>query len=318
MVRIAQFNHSETGGINGQPGDQLKVPGTYERAETFNGELEVVRWYGPWQFVFRAIDANTAKLLAKKAIDTCRNPHVGYSQWNPESPRTTFYNELKKAGWDPSKIKTDCNGDCSAGMAAWLCSVGIEVSIDMWTGNEREIIEETGKFLTLTDPLFTDQDSYLMPGDILLREGHTCMVVDTGDNVKSSIPGMATANSWQRYGPSTSAKKIDVVHGEEAVDGYLPIMSGKWWITESYGRRGWESEKYLEWLYYVDITGFMVNVRSRPTINSKVLDTAQLGERFLSTGISAEDGRGIVWYQIMDGDELGWVSSVYAELGGYI
>ena len=318
MVRIAQFNHSEYGTIWGEPGDQLKVPGTYETKDTFSGELEIVQYYGPWEYVFRCIDVKKSKKLARNAGLTVRNPHVGYSQNNGAYPRTSFYDELKAAGWDPSKITNDCNGDCSAGMAAWLCSVGIEVSPDMWTGTEKEIIEATGQFLTLTDDIFTAQDDYLMPGDILLKTGHTAMILDCGDYVKSSVPGVAKGNSWQRYAPDTKAATIGVVKSEEAVDGYLPIMGGKWWMTENYGRRGWESEKFIEWLYYVDITGYMVNVRRRPTINSKVLDTAQLGERFLSTGISAEDGRGVTWYQIVDGDDLGWVSAVYAELGGYI
>ena len=318
-VRIAQFNHSETGGIWGVPGDQLKVPGTYETAKTFSGELEIVYWSGTWDYVFRPISAGIATMLAAKADATVRNPHVGYSQNNPEAPRTSFYEALKAAKWDPSKITKDVNGDCSSGMAAWLNSVGIEVDPNMWTGSEKEELEKTGRFLTLTHDLFTDSDAYLMKGDILLRTGHTCMVLDYGDNVKSDVPGETTGDSWQRMKPyaNKSSAGIQVVKRGGFVNASLPVLGGKWWITDHNGTRGWESANLIEWDYMLRITGYLVNVRKKPNINSEIIGTVMAGESHPATGISAVDSRGVVWYQMTYRNEIGWASGAYVEFGGY-
>ena len=64
-----------------------------------------------------------------KAI--CLNDHVGYDQGG----RTSLYRELKAVGWDVSKLKTDCECDCSSLIAVVLNAVGISLSKDIYTGN---------------------------------------------------------------------------------------------------------------------------------------------------------------------------------------
>lgn len=317
MVRIAQFNHSETGGVWGMPGDQIKEAG-YQDKNTFSGELEIVPWVGGWDCVFRCQRKDKSLLLAKRAIETVKNPAIGYSQCNEEYPRTGFYDELKKVNWEPSEITELCNADCSSGMAAWINSVGISISPNMWTGNEQELIEKTGMFLTLNDSLFTDDSDFLCPGDILLREGHTAMIIDYGDGVKSDVPFIANSDSRQRTLPGFSGSTLRVVPSGGCVDAMLPIIGGRWWLTNYNGNIGWESDKLLEPLYRIRITGYMVNVRSRPHINSKVLSVVNMDDVLISTGISADDHRGITWYQCVIDDALGWISERYSEMEGYV
>lgn len=317
-VRIAQFNHSETGGVWGEPGDQLKVPGTYETARTFHGELEIIPWYGPWEYVFRIREADKARRLANIAEQTCRNPAVGYSQNNGSSPRTSFYDELQAAGWDPSKIAKKCNGDCSAGMAAWLNAVGVQIDRNMWTGSEKFLLEQSGWFLTLSDDTWTEIPDYLCPGDILLKLGHTCLVLDYGEQIRSTIPAEVTADMWQRMTPDVKGKKTGSVKKGCFIDVMLPLKQSKWYIVSSGGWRGWSSQRCYSWEFEVTICGYEVNVRKRPSLNGEICGVVFQGAVLPYTGISVEDDRGVTWYQISQSNTLGWVSSMYATLGGYV
>ena len=318
MVRIAQFNHSETGGVWGEPGDQLKVPGTYETKRTFTGELEIVPWYGPWDYVFRVREAGKARKLAILAEQTCRNPAIGYSQNNKEYPRTGFYDELRLNSWDPSKVTNMCNADCSSGMAAWLNAVGIQIDPNMWTGSEKFLLEQSGWFLTLSDETWTEIPDYLMPGDILLKAGHTCMVIDYGEQMRGSIPAEVTRDMNQRMTPDAKGKKTGIVKQGCFVDVVLPLKHGRWYIVSSGGWRGWSSAACYDWEFDVTIAGYEVNVRKRPALDGEICGTVFQGAVLPSTGISATDERGVDWYQIVQSNTLGWVSSKYATLGGYV
>ena len=317
MIRLVQFNHSETGGIWGEPGDQLKAPG-YETARTFSGEVEICNWYGPWDYVFRIRDSSKARRLAIIAEQTARNPLVGYSQNNKDYPRTGLYDELRLNSWDPSKIQNKCNADCSSGMAAWLNAVGVQIDPNMWTGSEKFLLEQSGWFLTLYDDTWCEIPDYLCPGDILLNAGHTCLVIDYGEQMRSSIPAEVTRDMWQRMAPDTKAKKTGMVRDGCFIDVVLPLKNARWYMVSSGGWRGWSSAACYSWEYSVTINGWEVNVRKRPDLNGEICGTVFQGALLPSTGISAEDERGVTWYQIAQSNTLGWVSSKYATLGGYI
>lgn len=319
-VRIAQFNISENGTIFGERGDQLKVPGSYETADTFAGELEIRPYSGSWDVVFRPIDRSAASLLARNAEATVRNPMVGYSQ-NPAgkpTERMSFYQALKSAGWDPAKIKTPVNADCSSGMAAWLCSVGIWVDPNMTTATERHILEQTDEFLILTDHIFTESSDYLMPGDVLLRQGHTALAIDYGRFVRSTIPGTMYRDMWHRADPDTTGRQLGIARSGDVVDAYMPMMHGRWYQIVLNGDIGWTAATGWDWMYLAKVTGWQVNIRELPSINSAVLATVGYGQRLPATGITSDDSRGITWHQVASGDVIGWISGVYAEIDGYI
>lgn len=128
-------------------------------------------------------------LIAQLAGEAADNNKIGYDQ----SERGLFWYRLKQYGYFPSAIKIVCESDCSAGVAAIVKATGYildldnlkTVSADMYTGNERAALTAAG-FSALTDSKYLSSDKYLMPGDILLYEGHhTAINLDFGS--KSSM-----------------------------------------------------------------------------------------------------------------------------------
>lgn len=149
------------------------------------GEWVIRGWYNrPWNVVLRHPDINVGKMIAKLAREAAENDHIGYDQ----NDRYTFWEQLKKADYDPSRITTRCEADCSSGVAAIVKAVGYKlgiealqkVSIYAYTGDLRERLVNAG-FNALTDKRYLDSDNYLRLGDILLYEGHhTCINLDEG------------------------------------------------------------------------------------------------------------------------------------------
>lgn len=172
-VRIGNAVCSETGGKYGKKGNQT------------GKELRIQNYYvngnSPWTHVIRAKDSKVAEKLAKTMTDACNNMHAGYSQ--DITDRTSLYTLAKKKSWKIAKVKEDCACDCSSLVAVCVNASGIEVSKDMYTGNELEILKATKQFDILTDTKYTSNSRLLMVGDILLKKGHTAIVLDDGIDV---------------------------------------------------------------------------------------------------------------------------------------
>ena len=96
-------------------------------------------------------------------------------------------------GWEPSKIAVACEADCSAGVCANVTAAGHLLGIPAlqnhtgtYTGNMRSALTKAG-FQLLTDSKYLTGGDYLLPGDILLNDGHhTATNVTLGAKVKSS------------------------------------------------------------------------------------------------------------------------------------
>lgn len=150
----------------------------YGAAGSQNGkELRYQSWYNRsqgWSCVLRAKEEKIRKLLAKHMKAAVDNKHIGYDQ----NQRTTLYREAMNAGWDISKITTNCETDCSALVSVCINAAGIKVSKDIYTGNMTAAIKATKAFLELTSEKYTDSSENLTVGDILVGKGHTAMVVD--------------------------------------------------------------------------------------------------------------------------------------------
>ena len=163
---------------NGTAGDQT---GT---------EWELRQWYSyPWQYMIRYPDASIGQLIADLAIEAANNDHVGYDQ----NERYTFYQQLKAAGYRPANIQTNCEADCSSGVAAIVKAVGYlkgiqklqDVSSACYTGNIRFALESAG-FKVYTDAKYLNSPDYLLPGDLLLKEyGHIATNVTRGSKAGS-------------------------------------------------------------------------------------------------------------------------------------
>lgn len=180
---ISNCGHDENGKYSGgAAGDQT---GT---------EWEIRTWYNrPWNCVLRHPDRNVGNMLADLARKAAQNNLVGYDQ----NQRGTYWQHLKASNYDPAQITIKCEADCSSGVAANVKAAGYRlgikslqnVSADCYTGNLRVALKAAG-FEVLTDSKYLTSDAYLLPGDILLYEGHhTATNLDTGSKAGSSTPG---------------------------------------------------------------------------------------------------------------------------------
>ena len=187
---IANCAHDERGKYNsGTAGDQT---GT---------EYRVINWYNrPWTHVIRPKSRNVGNKLAEIAKAAANNNKIGYDQYQ----RLTYYEWLKRAKWDPSKITTPCETDCTASTAANVIATGYQLGIialqgvspKLYSGNIRKGLMDTGYFWTLTERKYLTSDKYLLPGDILLYENHHAAInLSTG----SAVAGSSTTSSQKGY-----------------------------------------------------------------------------------------------------------------------
>lgn len=162
---ISNSGHDENNKYNsGKAGDQT------------GKEWELKSWYSrPWTVVLRYPDPKVGIKIAELAISAALNNKIGYDQYQ----RKTYWAQLQNANYDPSKITTACEADCTAGVTANCKAVGYlmdllklqNLAVDTYSGNMKSRFVSAG-FKALTDKKYISGTSYLLPGDILLYEGH--------------------------------------------------------------------------------------------------------------------------------------------------
>lgn len=162
--------------IGGKAGDQT------------GREFGVINWYNrPWNCVLRYPDRKVADEIAHLAKAAAQNNCIGYDQ----GERMGFYNRLKEASWDPSHITQNCETDCSASTTALVIAAGHRLGIKelsklnpaLTTSLMRRAYMSAG-FDCLTEKKYLTSDTWLLPGDVLLYDGHhTAINLDTGKNV---------------------------------------------------------------------------------------------------------------------------------------
>lgn len=225
-------------------------------------------WYNkPWIAVIRPNKTIVAEKIAKAMEQATANDNIGYDQ----SQRTTLYTNAKAANWDISKVKVKCETDCSALVAVCVNAAGITVSKDMYTGNEKNALTNTGEFQIFTDKKYLESSSLLKRGDILLGSGHTAVVLSDGtgennskdngtnnankvDSAKSYAKGLAgaykvTASSLNMRAGAGTGKKIllSIPKGKKVTCyGYYTTVNGtKWYLVSYNGNSGYVSSTYL-------------------------------------------------------------------------
>ena len=161
---ISNSGGDENGGISGgKAGDQT------------GKEWCLRSWYNrPWSCILRHPDAAVRAKIAELAEKAAKNDKIGYDQYQ----RDTYWQQLQKVGYDPSKITTACEADCSAGVIANVKAVGYLLGLDKlknvnatYTGNMRSGFKAAG-FTVLTASKYLTSPDYLLPGDILLNDDH--------------------------------------------------------------------------------------------------------------------------------------------------
>lgn len=170
-VQIANSGSDENGNYRGgKAGDQT------------GREWQIRNWYNrPWNCVIRHPDPNVRAYIAMLAVKAANNDEIGYDQ----SQRNTFWEELQKVNYDPSKITTACESDCSAGVIAITKATGYLLNMQKlknigatYTGNMRSAYLSAG-FTVLTASKYTAEDDYLVAGDILLNDVHHVAIAVT-------------------------------------------------------------------------------------------------------------------------------------------
>ena len=199
--------------------------------------------------VFRAKDASKRKLIADAMRAACKNDKIGYDQ----SQRNTLYNLAAKVGFDPAKVTTACETDCSALVRVCCAYAGIKMS-DFNTSSQASRLLASGAFTELTGDKYTKQSAYLAEGDILVTKtkGHTVVVLSSGSKVETETAKETTTSTGKkvkvtggsvniRTGPGTKYTAIHVANKGETFnlaedDGWRPIEYGGhvYWISGNY------------------------------------------------------------------------------------
>lgn len=161
---------------------KISNSGSDERGKASGGktgdqgtEWTIRSWYNrPWNCVLRYPDRKVGDLIAELGIEAANNNLIGYDQ----GQRYTYWDQLQKNGYRPSKITVACESDCSAGVIANTKAAGHLLNIPAlkninatYTGNMRTAFKNAG-FQVLTASKYLNSFDYLMPGDILLNDVH--------------------------------------------------------------------------------------------------------------------------------------------------
>ena len=311
ITMISNCGHDERGKYTGgAAGDQT---GT---------EWEIRSWYNrPWNCVLRHPDRKVGNMLAELGRAAAKNNLVGYDQ----GQRGTYWQHLKASNYDPSQITVKCEADCSSGVAANVKAAGYRlgikalqnVSADCYTGNLRAALKAAG-FEVLTASKYLTSDAYLLPGDILLYEGHhTATNLDTG-----SKAGTSSGSSK----PSVSGDTYTVKSGDT-----LSEIAAAWGVSvddlASYNgiknpdvinvgqvikKPSGTSAETWKAIGTATCTGQGVNVRKGPGKNYDSYGKLGKGNRFEIDGQTNGSWTHIK-VRLNGKDRIGWISSQYVE-----
>lgn len=319
---ISNSGHDENNRYNsGTAGDQT------------GKEWELKAWYNrPWTVVLRYPDSAVGLKIAELGIAAALNNKIGYDQYQ----RTSYWNELQKVGYDPSKIVVACEEDCTAGVTANCKAVGYlmniaglkNLSVDTYSGNMRSRFVSAG-FKALTASKYLTSPNYLLPGDILLYEGHhaatnisygnkvekseyipTELVDNTDDekiDAEYSYVEVTRGNYYIRTGPATTYAPINVAHNGDRLE-YLEEIVNGWYKIDYFGDVCYISTKCGEAVIvpkkeYKIVRYGSWNIRKGPSTSYSKIGIVTSGERLEYTG-DAENN----WYKIIKGGITGWVS----------
>lgn len=260
---ISNSGGDERGNISGgKAGDQT---GT---------EWWIIPWYSrPWNCVLRHPDERVRKKIADLARKAANNNRIGYNQSN----RDSYYNELKKVNYNPSKIVRKCDADCSAGVIANIKAAGHLLGIKnlqtitcTYTGNMREALSDVG-FKVLTDSKYLTSDNYLLEGDILLNDKyHVATNLTNGYKVTVSKTVKVSHNA----GLYKSAYRDTVGKSSTAVKTIRKGTTVTWVSDDGFG---WSKVKYKNEVYYIANSHICKSISGLSTYKIK---TFKAGSKF--------------------------------------
>ena len=318
MLRLAQAASSEYFTEYGTPPNQRRTDGKLD------GELNVVNFYGGWEYCFRAKDKAIADKIAWMMEGAVENgDHFGYGQDSLKSdggryPRTSAFDALyKMTKADPRKVTTLVNCDCSAssGFSVYFAGIYEPKLRTMWTGTEREVLMGTGQFIEIVDPLLLELGTGLRRGDVLLKAGHTAIAIDDDDH-HDTFPVMI-GNCYMsrvRSGPGTEYETVEIVKAGTILDAEGTANSADgfpWYRVLMEDMAGYTSSAYANPLPEGKCTGDTW-LRKEPGKKGEQIIVIPKGATPYLTG-AAKTVNLRKWYECIYGGHRGWASSLYVK-----
>lgn len=312
-------------------------------------EAELKGWYSrPWTVVLRWPAPAVGLLIAQLGIAMCLNNKIGYDQYQ----RKSYWTQLEKAGYDPSKITTPCEEDCTAGVTANCKAAGYlmgikalqDLPMDTYSGNMKSRFVRAG-FVALTEKKYLTSASYLLPGDVLLYESHHGATnITYGKSVRPKVAPVLGPISGGAAVVVPSVEPEGLHRGDEGSAVTAMQQALLLWYADALplygadGDFGSETEMAVKAFQQdagLPVTGIYdeatrkaltsigkaqrveatgdVNVRSAPGTGHKVLGILKKGQTAPYRGEkSAVDGRD--WFLIEFDGKNGWVSSKFSKV----
>jgi murein L,D-transpeptidase YcbB/YkuD len=178
-IKIGHASLDENGkATGGKPGDQT------------NKEVFTRNWYkGGWHTVLRPKNRTLAEKSAAAMEAACSNDKIGYDQGG----RNTLYKQANLQNFDLSKITAACECDCSSLIHVCAIAGGANLTYGSNGFTTRNMVTKlmaTGDYEKLTDSKYLTTDANLKRGDILVKSGHTVMVLENAaaDTVSLEVP----------------------------------------------------------------------------------------------------------------------------------
>jgi peptidoglycan hydrolase-like protein with peptidoglycan-binding domain len=288
--------------------------------------------------VLRYPDIAVGLKIADLGCAAALNDKIGYDQWQ----RTTYWTQLQKAGYDPSNITVACEEDCTAGVTANVKAVGYLMDIktlqnlptDTYSGNMRSRFVAAG-FKALTASKYLISPNYLLPGDILLYEGHHAATnITYGKDVRPSQPD--TAPIEQPKGLHKGDEGSAVTKLQILLLKWNPKCLPKYGIDGDFGSetekavKAFQAELCLSVTGVYDeatrkalsevtavgkkqvvVTGDSVNVRTAPnTTTGKILGIVHRDYHLPYQGQDSDAG----WHLVEYDGQNAWISGKYSKV----
>ena len=240
MVKIGHARISENGTVDGKAGDQTKQ------------EVVITNWYNDrWIAVYRPKNVIHAEKIAKLVEEVCKNDKVGYSQYS----RYTLFNQLSNNGYNVSRL-TACNCDCSSLVMTACRSVGITVPKAMITATEDNDLMKTGNFTRYITADYLNNSAKLKRGDILLKVGHTAVVLSDGTSIASNT--IKATKGAKDFDNKLTGKKVTKYYAnmrnggsiEDKILTFIPINT----TLQCYGYYTLDN-RGVKWFYCVYVKG---------------------------------------------------------------
>lgn len=179
-----------------------------EAGDQTGKEWEIREWYDrPWDCILRHPDPIVRELMALYAERAAKNNNVGYDMYQ----RLTYWQALEKSNYDPEKITTKCEADCSSGITANAKAVGVllgnqamfDIDVNTYTENMKKNFQKAG-FKVLTAKKYLKSQDELLRGDILLNEKkHVCTNLTNGKKIQNE-PVVTTKEIAEAYAKASS------------------------------------------------------------------------------------------------------------------